>query len=49
MAPEGALTGPLHGVQAEAVVRPLGADRQAAFEEILGAHLAHIEAATRQA
>ncbi|MEU2548549.1 TetR/AcrR family transcriptional regulator [Streptomyces roseolus] len=26
-------------------VRPLGADRQAAFEEILAAHLAHIEAA----
>ncbi|MER5573347.1 TetR/AcrR family transcriptional regulator [Streptomyces massasporeus] len=30
-------------------VRPLGADRHAAFEEILGAHLAHIEAAVRQA
>lgn len=28
-------------------VRPLGADRRAAFEEILAAHLAHIEAATR--
>ncbi|HBF85486.1 MAG TPA: TetR family transcriptional regulator [Streptomyces sp.] len=27
-------------------VRPLGADRRAAFEEILAAHLAHIEAAT---
>ncbi|MEU9701139.1 helix-turn-helix domain-containing protein [Streptomyces sp. NPDC047981] len=26
-------------------VRPLGADRRAAFEEILAAHLAHIEAA----
>ncbi|MFJ4277041.1 TetR/AcrR family transcriptional regulator [Streptomyces massasporeus] len=30
-------------------VRPLGADRQAAFEEILGAHLAHVEAAARPA
>ncbi|MEU0897630.1 TetR/AcrR family transcriptional regulator [Streptomyces massasporeus] len=30
-------------------VRPLGADRHAAFEEILGAHLAHVEAAVRQA
>lgn len=29
-------------------VRPLGADRHAAFEEILDAHLAHIEAAVRQ-
>ncbi|PZG30516.1 TetR family transcriptional regulator [Spongiactinospora gelatinilytica] len=28
-------------------VRPLGADRRAAFEEILAAHLAHIEAAIR--
>ncbi|MGI5365229.1 TetR family transcriptional regulator [Streptomyces sp. A244] len=28
-------------------VRPLGADRRAAFEEILAAQLAHIEAATR--
>ncbi|MFE5710190.1 TetR/AcrR family transcriptional regulator [Streptomyces sp. NPDC056501] len=28
-------------------VRPLGADRRAAFEEILAAHLAHIEAAVR--
>jgi hypothetical protein len=26
-------------------IRPLGADRRAAFEEILAAHLAHIEAA----
>ncbi|WP_129841094.1 TetR/AcrR family transcriptional regulator [Streptomyces sp. RFCAC02] len=29
-------------------VRPLGADRGAAFEDILAAHLAHIEAAVRQ-
>lgn len=28
-------------------VRPLGAERHAAFEEILAAHLAHVEAATR--
>ncbi|WP_282797434.1 helix-turn-helix domain-containing protein [Streptomyces sp. CC224B] len=28
-------------------VRPLGADRRAAFEEILAAHLGHIEAAIR--
>ncbi|WP_189947515.1 TetR/AcrR family transcriptional regulator [Streptomyces roseolus] len=28
-------------------VRPLGVDRRAAFEEILAAHLAHIEAAVR--
>ncbi|MEU8953563.1 helix-turn-helix domain-containing protein [Streptomyces sp. NPDC048518] len=28
-------------------VRPLGADRRAAFDEILAAHLAHIEAAIR--
>ncbi|MGE6737642.1 TetR/AcrR family transcriptional regulator, partial [Streptomyces sp. NPDC059900] len=28
-------------------VRPLGADRAAAFEEILAAHLAQIEAAVR--
>ncbi|MFE9029654.1 TetR/AcrR family transcriptional regulator [Streptomyces iakyrus] len=28
-------------------VRPLGADRRAAFEEILAAQLAHLEAATR--
>ncbi|NUT99153.1 MAG: TetR/AcrR family transcriptional regulator [Saccharothrix sp.] len=28
-------------------IRPLGADRRAAFEEVLAAHLAHLEAAVR--